>query len=359
MTRRFMGSALVAALAAATVTVTTLAGAAGSATQPSICTRSCWGARAPKSSIPEMTGLDRAVIHYTAGAGDWNTASQAESAVKVRAIQNYHMDSNGWSDIGYHFLVDKLGNRFEGRINSIASRPRGAHDAVNVNSFGFCLMGYMHAPYNHQPPVVMRQALYDLIAWKIPNPFTGFGSSTYGGKTVGYICGHRDVGQTACPGDLMYQYIGTNFNGGEARLEVNRRIVGGIIVDNTDPGFSASANWTASTSVPGYYGTNYRVRATQAVSDPAAWTVNLPVSGSYRVSVRYTAAADRATAAPYIVYHTGGQTTVNVNQQTNGGTWVTLGTWSFNAGSDVRVRLSCWTTAGFYVVADAVRFEKM
>jgi hypothetical protein len=50
---------------------------------------------------------------------------------------------------------------------------------------------------------------------------------------------------------------------------------------------------------------------------------------------------------------------VNVNQQQNGGTWVVLGTWTFNAGTSQRVRLSCWTTAGFYVVADAVRFEKM
>lgn len=359
MTRIQAMAALTAVFLSSSMALTSDAGAAGAATQPPICTRSCWGARAPKNAIPEMGALTRATIHHTAGASDWNTASQAESAAKVRAIQNYHMDSNGWPDIGYHFLVDKLGNRFEGRINSIASRPRGAHDAVNDNSFGFSLMGYLHAPHNQQPPDVMRQALYDLIAWKIPDPFTGFGSGTYGGKTVGFICGHRDVGQTACPGDLMYQYIGTNFNGGEARLEVNRRIVGSIIVDNTDAGFSASANWTTSSNVPGYYGTNYRVRATQAVSDPAAWTVNLPVSGSYRVSVRYSAAADRPTAAPYIVYHTGGQTTVNVNQQINGGTWVTLGTWSFNAGSDVRVRLSCWTTAGFYVVADAVRFEKM
>jgi hypothetical protein len=358
MTKRFTPG-FVAVFAGALLAMPTLVGAAGQAPQPSICTRSCWGARAPKNSIPEMSALNRAVIHHTAGASDWNTASQSESAAKVRAIQNYHMDSNGWPDIGYHFLVDKLGNCFEGRINSIASRPRGAHDGVNTNSFGFSLMGYCHPPYNHQPPTAMRQALYDLIAWKIPDPFTGFGSGSYGSGTAGFICGHRDVGQTACPGDLMYQYIGTNFNGGEARLEVNRRIVGSIIVDNTDSGFSASSNWATSTNVPGYYGSNYRVRATQATSDPASWTVNLPTSGSYRVSVRYSSASDRATAAPYIVTHAGGDTTVNVNQQQNGGTWVVLGTWTFNAGTSQRVRLSCWTTAGFYVVADAVRFEKM
>ncbi|MCX7719337.1 MAG: N-acetylmuramoyl-L-alanine amidase, partial [Candidatus Sumerlaeaceae bacterium] len=114
---------------------------AGAATRPTICARSCWGARSPRSIPAEMSALNRAVIHYTASASDFNTNSQSESAALVRAIQNYHMDSNGWADIGYHFLVDKLGNRFEGRYNSINGWPRGAHDGVNSNSFGFSTLG--------------------------------------------------------------------------------------------------------------------------------------------------------------------------------------------------------------------------
>ena len=344
-------------LGAAALTATASVFAAGSATQPSICTRSCWGARAPSGSITQMSSLNRAVIHHTAGTQDYNVSSQSESAARVRAIQNLHMDSNGWSDIGYHFLVDKLGNRFEGRYTSITQLPRGAHDAVNTNSFGFNVMGYMHSPYNQQPTTAQRQALYDLIAWKIPDPFTGYGSGTYNGKTVGYICGHRDVGSTACPGDLMYQYIGTNYSGGEARNEVNRRIVGvQVIVDNTDSGFTASTNWATSTSTPGYYGTNYRVRATEAVSDTAKWTVTLPSSGTYDVYAWWSSGANRAASAPYIITHSGGNATVNVNQQANGGKWNLLGTWTFAAGTAQRVQLSCWTTAGYYVVADAVRF---
>ncbi|MCX7719495.1 MAG: hypothetical protein N2111_13990, partial [Candidatus Sumerlaeaceae bacterium] len=79
---------------------------------------------------------------------------------------------------------------------------------------------------------------------------------------------------------------------------------------------------------------------------------------TYKVYVWYTAGSNRATAAPYQVTHTGGTTTVNVNQQANGGQWVLLGTWNFYQGTAVRVRLSCWTTAGYYVIADAVKFER-
>lgn len=132
-----------------------------------------------------------------------------------------------------------------------------------------------------------------------------------------------------------------------------------VIVDNTSAGFSVSGtSWFTTTSTAGYYGTNYHARATQAISDPATWTANLPVSGNWKVEVWYTAGSNRAASAPYQVVHTGGTTTVNINQQAGGGAWTNLGTFNFNAGSNV-VRLSCWTTVGFFVIGDAVRFTKV
>lgn len=340
-------------------TFTTTIFAAGSAVQPVITNRAGWSARAPSGTITQMASLNRAVIHHTANSADFNTTSLTTTKALVRAIQNLHMDTNGWSDIGYHFLTDKLGNTLEGRQGSLTTLPRGAHDAVNTNSFGFNVMGYFHTPYNQVPTTAQKTALYDVIAWRIPNPFTGLGSGTYNSKTVGFVAGHRDVGATACPGDLMYQYIGTNYSGGEARTAINSRIVGvSVIVDNTDAGFTASANWTASTSTPGYYGSNYTVRATAAVSDAAQWSVTLPSDGSYKVYAYWSAGANRSATAPYIITHTGGNTTVSMNQQSGGGQWNLIGTYSFTAGTAVRAKLSCWTTTGYYVVADAVKFVK-
>ena len=43
-----------------------------------------------------------------------------------------------------------------------------------------------------------------------------------------------------------------------------------------------------------------------------------------------------------------------MNQQTSGGQWNSIGTFSMAAGSN-NVKLSCWAGAGFIVVADAVR----
>jgi len=335
--------------------------AAGSATQPTICNRACWSARSA-TSYTYMSALNRAVIHHTASAGDYNTTSRSTSAAKVRAIQNYHMDTNGWSDIGYNFLTDKLGNNFEGRVNSMTKYTKGAHDAVNYNSFGFNIMGYYHSPYNNAPTTAGLNAQAALIAWRMPNPFTGYGSGTYNGKTVGYICGHRNANPTACPGDLYYAYIGTNFSGGWMRNAVNARInpapPAEVIVDDSGSNFIASANWWTSSYSPGYYGTGYHCRSTEAISDQAAWNVNIPSTGTYKVYARWTAGTNRAASASYSVIHNGGTTNVAVNQQANNGTWVLLGTFGFNSGASQKIKLSCWTTAGFVVVADAVKFVK-
>ena len=131
-----------------------------------------------------------------------------------------------------------------------------------------------------------------------------------------------------------------------------------VIVDNSDSGFSASSNWWTSSYTPGYYGDNYKVRATASTSDSAAWEATLPADGTYKVYVRYTSGGNRASSAPYIVYHANGSDVVYVNQQQNGGTWVSLGNFQMYQGTSVRVRLSCWTSSGDYVIGDAVKLVK-
>src|SRR5258707_781080 len=81
------------------------ASAAGSARPREVCDRSCWAAREPQCAISQEPTIDRAVIHHTAASSDMDTTSLDESAARVRAHQNFHMDVNGWCDIGYHFLI--------------------------------------------------------------------------------------------------------------------------------------------------------------------------------------------------------------------------------------------------------------
>jgi hypothetical protein len=174
---------------------------------PYYCDRTCWGARAPQCTISTMSALNRAVIHHTANTSDYNTTSESDTKPKVRAIQNYHMDVNGWCDIGYHFLVNKQGNIFSGRKDSgtFSIIVRGAHDGCNTDSFGFNLMG------NYDSNAVTaagKDALANIIARRMPggwNP-TGTGT-TYCNGVTDKVIGHRQVLATACPGANLWAIV--------------------------------------------------------------------------------------------------------------------------------------------------------
>lgn len=214
---------LILVATALTALVTTSQAQTCRAPMPSYCNRTCWSARSPSCTISDMSGLDRATIHHTASSSDFNTTGLTDTKSKVRAIQNYHMDVNGWCDIGYHFLVDKYGNILSGRYRSGdgPGYPRGAHDACNSNSFGFNCMGYFHTPYNQTPTSAMMTSLKNIIAGKMPSGWGPTGSgSTYCSGVTDKIIGHRQVYATACPGDILYNKIkdGSGFENAVAAL---------------------------------------------------------------------------------------------------------------------------------------------
>jgi uncharacterized protein with LGFP repeats len=308
--------------------------AAGSAPKPDICTRACWGARSPAGTITQMSSIQKAVIHHTAG-NEFSTTGYEASKANVRAIQSYHINTNGWSDIAYHFLVDKFGYIFEGRYSSISSKPLGAHTlGNNTNTFGFNCMGYFHSPVNNSPTAAMLDSLEDIMAWKMPTGCTGLD-----------IFGHRDLSASACPGDILYakrSQIRTNYN---AKVSG----IGETYYDYTP---DVSANWTESDYAEDRLGSVYYYRSTAAVSDPATFILNTSGTGLYDIYAWWPEGSNRSSTTPYVLPD---NTTVYVNQQINGGKWNKIGTNQFNANGLHYVKVSCWTTPGYYVMADAVK----
>jgi len=128
-----------------------------------------------------------------------------------------------------------------------------------------------------------------------------------------------------------------------------------VIKDN--PAGVPTGTWATGTSSTDKYGADYRYHSTAAVSEPFTWTGNLNVSGSWSAYAWWPEGANRSSTAPYIVYHGAGSTTVNKDQTINGGAWNLLGTWSDFAAGDNDIKLSVWTTTGFNVMADAVKWQ--
>lgn len=90
----------------------------------------------------------------------------------------------------------------------------------------------------------------------------------------------------------------------------------------------------------------------------AEWIPDIPKTGEYAVYVSYQTLPNSVSDAKYIVFHNGGTTEFKVNQQIGGGTWVYLGTFSFDKGKNDygMVVLSNESKQKGVVCADAVRF---
>jgi len=127
---------------------------------------------------------------------------------------------------------------------------------------------------------------------------------------------------------------------------------GGSASNHIDGSPSTSSSWATGTSASDKYGSNYKWHATDAISDPASFTVNITSSGTYDISAWWAAGTNRSPSAPYIMPN---GTVKNKNQQANGGKWNLLSSPSLGTGNRT-VQLSCWTGSGYIVVADAVKF---
>ena len=102
---------------------------------------------------------------------------------------------------------------------------------------------------------------------------------------------------------------------------------------------------------------NHRDKAAEA-----RWTPEIPERGEYSVYISYKSLPHSTPCAHYTVRHLGGESEFIVNQKMGGGTWIYLGTFEFDKGSEGCVILDNSVPKGYniahnaVITADAVRF---
>lgn len=158
-----------------------------------IISRSEWGAK-PWEGTPATVGLSPRTeffVHYDGGTPITRTGYAIP-----RAIEAEHL-GNGWSGIGYNFVVDQAGNIYEGRGWNL----QGAH-CPNHNVSG---IGVQIAVGGDQKPtdkaLAACRALYDEACRKT-------------GRTLAKK-GHRDGWATACPGKHLYAWVQAGMPAGD------------------------------------------------------------------------------------------------------------------------------------------------
>lgn len=139
--------------------------------------------------LKESNGFDRITVHHV---GKYANHDVTKSVVvrDLDGILTEHMDRN-YGDIGYHFVVDYAGRLWEAR--SLAYD--GAHvSGQNEKNIGIVCMGN----FDLQNPSEDQMTTVDQIITVL--------REHYDIKQT-RLFGHRDLGQTACPGDNLYAKV--------------------------------------------------------------------------------------------------------------------------------------------------------
>lgn len=156
--------------------------------------RSDWKARPPRDLARDSQAKHTLVVHHSDFLGaPIQTRAQQRSA--LRGIQDFHMDHNGWADIGYDFVLFQP----EGRIRSAKlyqARPIWAIPAAqlgaNSGTIPVCVVGNFDIEGVKHTTFERLQSIITHLRHHYP---------------LERVKGHRDLTSTDCPGRHLYALV--------------------------------------------------------------------------------------------------------------------------------------------------------
>lgn len=126
---------------------------------------------------------NRIVVHHVGGA---NRDFSAEE------IHGWHLNQ-GWAGIGYHFVIRTDGSIERGRPeDKVGAHAKGFnHDSIGINVAG---------TFDEAEPTNEQiEAVSMLIGWLADKYNVPISADS--------VCGHRDLMETDCPGEKLYDML--------------------------------------------------------------------------------------------------------------------------------------------------------
>ncbi|GAA2825496.1 N-acetylmuramoyl-L-alanine amidase [Nonomuraea rubra] len=152
-----------------------------------------WLARAPRGDYTQLDSTQGVKVHYTGGlVSPGIVDDHGECVALVRSIQGYHMDGNGWIDIGYSYVSCPHRKVFEGR--GLYHLP--AANGPGLNAGHYAVLGLVGNAGLVQPPDRMLHGILDAVEYLRDH-----------GRAGKEIKGHRDGYATDCPGEPLYAWV--------------------------------------------------------------------------------------------------------------------------------------------------------
>lgn len=136
-----------------------------------------------------MRQIKRIILHCSATkAGQKVKVNGKEKPVDAAVIKGWHVNSNGWADIGYHIVVTEAGKIEQGRPISQAGAHTSGH---NADSIGICYVGGLDATGKAHDTRSWQQtkALYAVVKYYM---------DIYGLTLADVHC-HNEYSSKACP----------------------------------------------------------------------------------------------------------------------------------------------------------------
>lgn len=174
-------------------------------------TRANW--HCPESSFrakSQSARVQHLIVHHTATAND-----ATDWPAVVRTIWNFHAITNGWRDVGYHYLIDPNGVIYEGRTGG--DQAAGIHfSCANTGTLGIAMLGNF---LSTAPSPAAVQSLEKLLAQKCEQlRLDPLGQSFHASTRMNlpHIAGHQDANLspaasvckgTHCPGEMLYALL--------------------------------------------------------------------------------------------------------------------------------------------------------
>ena len=134
------------------------------------------------------------MVHHTADNGPKKNTRYRE-AEHLRAMQYFHQNVRGWSDIAYNYLIMPSGRVYEGR--GFGVRPAGAATDTqewNTDSIHVSFVG----TYETKEPSEKAVASYHALRKRLRAQGAKFDNTV----------GHGDLMPTSCPGKGVRRALG-------------------------------------------------------------------------------------------------------------------------------------------------------
>lgn len=174
--------------------------------QPTINSRSAWGARVPNSGIPTRTSVARRIVFHHS-ATNFTSTNRTDIINEIKRIQNYHMDSEGKVDIAYNYIIDPAGGIWEARDLKYMSSHVDTWQEYGVD-IGVLILGDFEPrlinPFPNTLNQAQKDAMISLSKWLCYD--LGLLRINVSGAYAP-ISMHLEFNDTVCPGEKAAPWI--------------------------------------------------------------------------------------------------------------------------------------------------------